>query len=120
MCKINLKDYDAVIDQCERVLEHDPNNVKANFRMSQAAYKISAGKNASKLKAALKYAEIANKGQPSNSQIKSHLEQVKQKHSEVIAAQEERKTAAPKPTYNDNGNNNNLASESADPTTMEQ
>ena len=63
--------------------------------MSQAAFEISAGKNVSKLKAALKYAEIAHKGQPSNSQIKSHLEQVKLKHSEVVTAQVETKTAAP-------------------------
>ena len=56
MCKINLKDYDAVIDQCERVLEYEPKHVKANFRMSQAAFEISGGKNASKLKTALKYA----------------------------------------------------------------
>ena len=110
MCKINLKDYDAVIDQCERVLEHEPNNVKANFRMSQAAYEISAGKNASKLKAALKYAELAYKGQPSNAQIKSHLEQVKLKHSEVVTAQEETKTAAPKPTNTNNADNKSAPS----------
>ena len=34
MCKLNLKDYDSCIDQCERVLEHDPKNTKAAFRMS--------------------------------------------------------------------------------------
>ena len=46
MCKLNLKDYDHVIDQCERILEADPKNIKANFRMSQAAFALSEGKSA--------------------------------------------------------------------------
>ena len=58
-CKINLNDYNSVIDQCERVLEYDSNNVKANFRMSQAAFALSEGKSASQLKVAMKYAQIA-------------------------------------------------------------
>ena len=77
MCKINLEDYDAVIDQCERVLEYDANNVKANYRMSQAAFHMSSGKNVSKLKSALRYAEIAHKAQPTNAAVKMHYEQVK-------------------------------------------
>ena len=40
-CKLNLKDYDHVIDQCERVIDYDTNNIKANFRMSQAAFALS-------------------------------------------------------------------------------
>ena len=56
MCKINIKDYDGVIDQCERVLEYDSTNVKASFRMSKAAFALSAGKSISQLKVAMKYA----------------------------------------------------------------
>ena len=62
MCKINQKDYDGVVDQCERVLEYDANNVKASFRMSQAAFALSAGKSVSQIKIAMKYADIAKKG----------------------------------------------------------
>lgn len=29
MCKLSLSEFDHVIDQCERILGHDPNNVKA-------------------------------------------------------------------------------------------
>ena len=56
MCKLKQKDYDSVIDQCERVLEHDPKNTKAVFRMSQAAFALSQGVSVSQLKVALKYA----------------------------------------------------------------
>ena len=86
MCKINMKDYDGVIDQCERVLEYDANNVKASFRMSQAVFALSAGKSTSQLKVALKYAQIATKGQPGNAQVKAHFEEVKVKHDEIMAA----------------------------------
>ena len=86
MCKITLKDYDAVIDQCERVLEYDSANVKASFRMSQAIYALSAGKSVSQLKAAMKYATIAKNGQPSNAQVMAHFNEVKVKHDEIIAA----------------------------------
>ena len=34
MCKLNLKQYDQVLDQCDRVLAIDPKNVKASFRAS--------------------------------------------------------------------------------------
>lgn len=34
LCKYNLKDYEAAIDQCERVLDKDPKNAKACFRLA--------------------------------------------------------------------------------------
>jgi len=34
LCKLNLKEYDHVIEQCEKVLESEPNNVKCAFRMA--------------------------------------------------------------------------------------
>jgi hypothetical protein len=33
-CKLQVKEYDHVIDQCEKVLEYEPGNVKCTFRMS--------------------------------------------------------------------------------------
>ena len=90
-CKLNLKDYDHVIDQCERVLDYDANNIKASFRMSQAAFALSHGKSLSQLKVALKHAQIAKNGQPNNTSVKSHFDEVKRVHDEVVAAQEERK-----------------------------
>ena len=57
LCKLNLKDYNAVIENCEKVLENDPNNVKASYRMAQAVFAVSEGTNESQLKSALKYAE---------------------------------------------------------------
>lgn len=47
LCKLNLKEYDTVVDQCEKVLEFDPNNLKGNYRMAQAVFALSEGKSAS-------------------------------------------------------------------------
>lgn len=44
MCKLNLKEYEAVVDQCERILDYDAKNVKASFRMSKAVYELADGK----------------------------------------------------------------------------
>jgi len=49
LCQLNLKMYEQAIEQCERILLHDSNNVKANFRMSQATFELSHGKNLGKL-----------------------------------------------------------------------
>jgi tetratricopeptide (TPR) repeat protein len=38
LCKLNTKDYDVAIDQCEMVLDKDPNNWKAAFRLATAVY----------------------------------------------------------------------------------
>lgn len=35
-CKLQLKDYEGVVEDCDQVLESDPNNVKALFRKGQA------------------------------------------------------------------------------------
>ena len=64
--KLSMEEFDTVIDQCERVLEYDSQNVKASYRMSQAAFAISKGKSVSQLKVAMKYAQIAKNGQPNN------------------------------------------------------
>jgi hypothetical protein len=44
LCKLQIKDWDVVIDQCERVLENSSKPVwntglwKAHYRMAQAIY----------------------------------------------------------------------------------
>lgn len=38
LCKLNQKEFDVAIDQCERVLEKDSNNSKASFRLASALY----------------------------------------------------------------------------------
>ena len=50
MCKLNLEDFDGVVDQCERILEYDARNTKASFRMSKATFALSYGKMNSQLK----------------------------------------------------------------------
>ena len=87
-CKLNLKEYDHVIDQCERILEYDSNNVKAAFRMSKAAFALSEGKSLSQLKISLKYASQAKTGTPNNSEVINHYNEVKEKHD---AAEQKRK-----------------------------
>ena len=91
MCKLNLKEYDLVIEQCERILDFDPSNIKASFRMSKAAFALSEGKSSSRLQVALKYAKIAKDGSPTDKQVQSHFEEVKAKHDEISAAAEETK-----------------------------
>ena len=38
LCKQQEKQYNVVIDQCEQVLDYEPKNWKACFRMSNAMY----------------------------------------------------------------------------------
>ena len=38
LCKLNTKEYEAVIEQCEKILEHDDSHTKAAFRMAQALW----------------------------------------------------------------------------------
>jgi len=56
--------------------------------MSKAAFALSEGTSPSQLKVALKYALIAKDGQPTDEKLKSHYEEVKAKHDEVIVVKE--------------------------------
>ena len=47
LCKLNVKEYEQVVDQCERVLDYDPQNTKAAYRMSQACFELSEGSSVS-------------------------------------------------------------------------
>lgn len=44
LCKQNMGDYQAVVDQCERVLAYEEGSWKAQFRMSQALYQMVKAK----------------------------------------------------------------------------
>mmetsp|Transcript_73246 Transcript_73246/g.101621 ORF Transcript_73246/g.101621 Transcript_73246/m.101621 type:complete len:91 (+) Transcript_73246:509-781(+) len=59
LCKINLKQFDQAVDQCEKVLEYDPKNVKATFRMAQSIYELASGDDLTTIKSALTYADKA-------------------------------------------------------------
>ena len=90
LCKLNMKDYDTVVDQCEKVLEYDPKNLKANYRMAQAVFALSEGKSPSQIKSAYKYATKANDGIKNDEKVKAFYDEVKIKYDEVIA-EEKRK-----------------------------
>jgi tetratricopeptide (TPR) repeat protein len=59
LCKLNLKLYDDVVEHCEKILDVDPKNSKANYRMAQAVWELSEGVSASQVDSAFKYAKIA-------------------------------------------------------------
>jgi tetratricopeptide (TPR) repeat protein len=39
LCKMKKGDWDGVIDNCEKIVESDPKNWKAFYRMAQALHK---------------------------------------------------------------------------------
>ena len=85
LCKQTLGDYSAVVDQCERVLTHEPANWKAQFRLSQALHKLIKDKEdkASKLKTVVEYAKKAYQANPSDPKIKDFYTQVNKEYSEL-------------------------------------
>ena len=96
MVKLQQKEYDQVLDQCERVLEQDENNPKACYRMSQAAFALAEGSNEAYLQVALKYAEQASKSQPNNAQVKGHYNTVKAMHDTIVESNQATNEEAPK------------------------
>ena len=53
-CKLQLNEYQIVIDQCEKVLEMDPSNAKSKMRMETAIWKKSDTHSDSEVKSAFK------------------------------------------------------------------
>ena len=77
LCKQTLGDYSAVVDQCERVLSHEPANWKAQFRMAQALHALIKEKeDGSKLKTVIEFAKKAHSGNPSDPKIKDFYNQI--------------------------------------------
>ena len=96
LCKLNLKQYDQVLDHCEQVLEFDPKNVKACFRMAQAQFALSQERNsASMVKSAHEFAKKAIQLTPNDATCKKFYEEVKLKYEEVIAADKSRDANGP-------------------------
>jgi hypothetical protein len=67
-----------VVDQCEKVLDYEPNNVKCAFRMAQAIMQI--GESESHLKSALKWITIAHENLSSDVKIKELYTEIKTKY----------------------------------------
>ena len=78
------------MEQCEKILEHEPKNAKANYRMAQAMFAMSEGTHASQLESALKYAKDAREGAPKDEKVKAFFQDVKEKHDRLVM--EERRT----------------------------
>ncbi|CDW87647.1 tpr domain containing protein [Stylonychia lemnae] len=80
LCKDKLGEHNVVIDQCQQVLEYEPKNWKACFRLSNAMYLQNKGKQ--NIKAIHDYAKIALDGNPSDQKIKDFYTQVKSRYQE--------------------------------------
>lgn len=84
MCKLNTKDYEPAIDQCEMVLEKDPRNTKACFRMATAIYqktdKCTAVGTEGQIRSVYNYLKKANESTPSDVKIREFLNEVKEKY----------------------------------------
>ena len=59
LCKLNQKQYDQAIDQCERVLDNEPGNWKACFRIATAMYQKNDNVST---RAIVNYAKKAHEG----------------------------------------------------------
>lgn len=70
------------------MLEYDPKNLKASYRLAQALFHLSEGENASQIKAAFKHASTAHNGLKNDEKVKAFYEQVKAKHEEIKAKEE--------------------------------
>lgn len=68
LCKLTMKEYEIVIDQCERVLDQEPKNWKASFRMAQALYEQTKGE--SNIRSIHNYAKKALEGNPTDQKVK--------------------------------------------------
>jgi tetratricopeptide (TPR) repeat protein len=98
LCKINDKEYDVAIDQCERVLDRHPGNHKACFRLATAMYETSdkctkAGSEGS-IRGVHNYAKKACVGLPNDKKLREFYDEVKVKFDAYQAAQDAAKAKA--------------------------
>ena len=74
-----------MLDHCEQVLEHEPKNIKVNFRMAQALFALSKQRESSSMvKSAFTKVKLAFEQSPSDQSIKTFFEEVKAKHDEIL------------------------------------
>ena len=80
LCKFTTKNYDEAVDQCERVLDTEPKNWKAAFRLANSLY-LRANENANEgeLRTICNYAKKALDGNPNDAKIKEFYNQVTEK-----------------------------------------
>jgi len=86
LCKQFLNEHDVVVDQCDRVLEMEPKNWKACFRISQALYQQTDGN--SNLRAIYNYAKKAFEGNSNDKKVKELYEEIKEKFDRYNREQE--------------------------------
>ena len=71
LCKFTTKQYDEAIDQCERVLDTEPKNWKASFRLASSLFQRSnENSSETELKTICNYAKKALDGNPNDAKVK--------------------------------------------------
>jgi tetratricopeptide (TPR) repeat protein len=75
LCKFTTKQYDEAIDQCERVLDTEPKNWKASFRLARSNENSSE----TELKTICNYAKKALDGNPNDAKVKEFYTKVTEK-----------------------------------------
>ena len=92
LCKLNQKAYDVAIDQCERVLETEPRNWKACFRLASAMYqatdKCTKEGSEKDIRAVYNYAQKALDASPNDAKLKDFRNEVKAKFDDYKAKQQ--------------------------------
>lgn len=82
LCKLNQKEYDVAIDQCERVLDKDSNNWKACFRLATAMYekngKCQTGSEG-EIRSVHNYAKKAQQANPKDKKLQAFYDEVRAK-----------------------------------------
>ena len=84
LCKFTTKQYDEAIDQCERVLDTEPKNWKASFRLANSLYmRANENPNDDELRTIGNYAKKALEGNPNDAKIKEFNQQITEKQSKL-------------------------------------
>ena len=83
LCKLNTKDFDVAIDQCERVLDKDAKNSKALFRLATALYekseKCTKPGTQGEIRAIHNYMKKATQNNPNDKKLREFYNEVRNK-----------------------------------------
>ena len=104
LCRLNQSQFDQAIDQCERVLDNEPGNWKACFRLANAQYQQAGNKSSKQI---VNYAKKAMQGNPAEKKIKEFYDEVQSKYETpkekgglkkvIVDDPEEKKSTTPPP-----------------------
>lgn len=84
-CKIQTKEFDQVVDQCEKVLDAEPNNAKCQFRMATAIWNLNGeNRSDSEVKSAFKFITKARQAMQADKNIQVLHEEIKLKHEALV------------------------------------